>query len=257
MVISSSPPGFPSAVLGLGSVLGVATAPMVPAVAPPLFRPFVSASRFPHAAVPAAPSSLPLRFSACCSYGCSFQSSPRFPHAAALAVPSSLHPRFPHAAALAASIAFGAAPAVFLAEGSPDAVPWGLVASLPCVYARFLSMGFRWLDAFVYDRFVSSGCGHSLGVSSSSCLFEVFFAPASVPPQPVCLALFCVTVLVSMVLLPRSDLRFPSRHGLPLGRVRVAATSVYLGSQGYFMWWYPFSVGFRPVPLTHLHLRFA
>ena len=130
MAISSPPPGFPSTVLGLGSVLGVALAPAVPSVAPPLFRPFVSAPRFPHAAVLTAPSSLPLRFSACCGYGCSFQSSV-FLHAAAPATPYSLHPRFPHAAAPAAPFAFGAAPVGFLAEGSLDAVPQGPVAALP------------------------------------------------------------------------------------------------------------------------------
>ena len=35
------------------------------------------------------------------------------------------------------------------------------------------------------------------------------------------LALFCVAILVSVVLLPCPDLRFPSRRGIPLGRVRV------------------------------------
>ena len=60
LVLSLPPPGFPSAILGLGSVLGVATAPAVQAVASPLFCPFVSAST--HAAVPAAPSSLSLHF---------------------------------------------------------------------------------------------------------------------------------------------------------------------------------------------------
>ena len=66
----------------------------------------------------------------------------------------------------------------------------------------------------------------SLGVSSSSCLFEVFFTPVLVPPQPVCLALFCVTVTVPIVLLTRLDLRFPPRRGFHLGRVRVAVASV-------------------------------
>ena len=35
-----------------------------------------------------------------------------------------------------------------------------------------------------------------------------------------------MTIIVPMVLLTCSDLRFPSRRGLPLGRVRVAAASV-------------------------------
>ena len=95
----------------------------------------------------------------------------------------------------------------------------------------------------------------SPSVSPPRAVFEASFAPASVPPQPVCLALFCVTILVSMVLLPRSDLRFPLRRSLPLEQVRVAAASVYLGSHGCFMWWYPFCKGLRSVPLTHSHLK--
>ena len=95
--------------------------------------------------------------------------------------------------------------------------------------------GFRRLLLFLIGLF--SLAAGSPSVSPPPCaLFEVFFAPASVPPQPVWLALFCVTLLVSIVLLPRLDLRFPSRRGLPLGQVRVAAASVSLGSQGYFMW---------------------
>ena len=47
---------------------------------------------------------------------------------------------------------------------------------------------------FVYHRFASSGCVLSLSVSSSTCLFEVFLTLASVPPQPFCPALFCVTI---------------------------------------------------------------
>ena len=194
--ISFPPHGFPSTVLGLDSVLGVALTPLVPAVAPPLFCPFVSAPRFPHTAVPAVPSSLPLRFYACCGYGygCSFQSSSAFPPAAAPAAPSNLPPCFPHAAAPAAPFTFGAAPAVFLAEGSPVAAS----GSSCCASLSLCLFPIDGLlpNAFVYHRFVSSCCSLSLGVSSSSCLFEVFFALASVPPQPVCLALFCVILIV-------------------------------------------------------------
>ena len=46
LVISTPSPGFASAVLELGAVLGVATAPVVPAVAAPLYRPFVSTPHF-------------------------------------------------------------------------------------------------------------------------------------------------------------------------------------------------------------------
>ena len=69
VLVISLPPAF-----GFDSVLGVTTSPAVPAVVPPFFRPFVSASSFPHAAVPSAPCSLSLRFS----------------HAAATAAPSCL-----------------------------------------------------------------------------------------------------------------------------------------------------------------------
>ena len=120
------PPGFPSAVLGLSSVHGVAVAPAVLTVASPLFRPFaaavssdppvvssapapfVSAPRFPHAAAPAAPSSLPPRFPHAAAPAAP-SNLPRFPHAAAPADPSSLPLHFPHAAAPAAPFAFGPA----------------------------------------------------------------------------------------------------------------------------------------------------
>ena len=147
-VLVISTPAFASAVLGLGSVLGVATAPVVPSVAPPFFRPFVSAPRFQLAAVPDAPSSLCLRFSACCGYGCF------------VFIPISACCGF------YCSFRFGAAPAILLDEGSLDVVPRGPVATLPCVYARFLSYGLSQV-AFVYHRFVFSGCGLSLCVSSS------------------------------------------------------------------------------------------
>ena len=86
------PPGFPLAVLELSSVHGVAAAPAVPAVAPPLFRPFV-----------AAVSSDPPVFS---SAPAPFVSTPRFPHAAVPAAP----------------FTFGVAPGILLDEGYPDEV---------------------------------------------------------------------------------------------------------------------------------------
>ena len=151
-----------------------------------------------------------------------------FLHAAAMAAPSSLPPRFRILQLrlllpvfihifLMLRFAFVASPAVFLAEGSPDAVPRG---SGCCASLSLCSIPIDGLspNAFVYHRFVSSGCDLSLGVCPSLCLFEVFFAPASVPPQPVCLALFCVTIIVPMMFLTRSDLRFLSQRGLPLGR---------------------------------------
>ena len=63
------------------------------------------------------------------------------------------------------------------------------ICSLVSEWACFLLWGF---GAFVHR--------------SSPSVIGVFF-----------FALFCVAILVSVVLLPHSDLRFPSRRGLPLG----------------------------------------
>ena len=84
-------------------------------------------------------------------------------------------------------------PAVFCADGSPFAIPR---VSGCCFSLRFCSFSVAGISPndFVSLWFVSSGCAFSLGIYSSSCFFVVFFAPASVPPQPVCLALFCVAL---------------------------------------------------------------
>ena len=186
VLVISPPPPFVSDALGFDSVLGVATSHAVPAVAPPFFRSFVSAPSFLHAAVPAAPCSLSLHFSAycgygwffrsssefsaCCDYGCHFLSSSAFPPAAAPAATSSLHSRFPHAATLAASFSFDAAPAVFLAEGSPVAVPWGPVAAFPNVYARFLSTSFRRMLSFLIGLFPQAAFSSLVSPHPRSCL---------------------------------------------------------------------------------------
>ena len=184
LVISPPPPAFASDVLGFISVLGVASAPAVLAVAPPFFHPFVSATRFPHAAVQAAPCGLSLCFSACCGYdwflrsssafsacyGFPFLSYLVFPPAAALAAPSGLRPHFSHAATPAAPFAFGVAPAVFLAEGSPVAVPQGLVAAFHCIYAHFLLSGFCRMLSYI------------IGLLS-----QAAFSPLVSPPPRACL----------------------------------------------------------------------
>ena len=113
---------------------------------------------FPCAAVPAATCSLSLRFTACCGYGWFFRSSSAFPHATAMAAPSCLpqHFRLLQLQLLLPFFVltflmlqlwlllwfFGAAPAFFLNEGSPVAVPQGPVAAFPCISARFLSTAF-------------------------------------------------------------------------------------------------------------------
>ena len=112
-----------SDILGFDSVIGIAVAPAVPAVAPSFFA--LLYPLFPHVAVRAAPCGLTRHFSACCGYdcflfcffvffrsssafsaccgyGCSFLSPSAFQSAVTLAAHSSLHPRFPHPAPLAA-----------------------------------------------------------------------------------------------------------------------------------------------------------
>ena len=159
---------------------------------------------FPPAAVPAAPCSLSLHYSACCGYDWFFRSYSTFPHAAAKAAPFCLPQHF---RLLQLQLLFPVFVPVFrmlrlrlliLFLAQP------LLSSLLMVLRlRFLGV---WLlplpafllvsiegllpNAFVSHRFVSLGCVLSLGVSSPSRLFEMFFDPASVPPQSVCLPLF-------------------------------------------------------------------
>ena len=123
---------------------------------------------------------------------------------------------------------FGSLHVVLRAASSPFAVPRLSGCCFPCVSARFLSQGFHRLISL--SLLWSSGCILSLGVCSSSCLSVVFFAPASVLPPPVYLACL-VWHYGSLVLLTHSDLRLPSRRGLPLGQVRVATASVFSVSE--------------------------
>ena len=108
---------------------------------------------------------------------------------------------------------------VRLDEGALDVVPWEPDAAVPAFMPGSYRSEFRRMLSFIIDLFPQAA--NSPSIPSPRDLFEDFFAPALVPPQPIHLALFCVSILVSVVLLPRSDLRFPSQRGLPLGRVRV------------------------------------
>ena len=79
-------------------------------------------------------------------------------------------------------------PVSLLVEGSPDAVPRGPVLRFP-VFMLFSII--RTFAGFLrFSLVCSSGSGLSVYVSSSLCFVEVFFAPASVHPQLVYLALF-------------------------------------------------------------------
>ena len=109
---------------------------------------------------------------------------------------------------------------------------------------------------FVYHWFVSSGCVFSLSVSSSSCLFVVFFAPASIPPQPVCLALFCVALWFSGTSDSFRSL-VPVMTWSPFGTSQGYYDLCWLGFRGDCMWWYPFCFCLSSVPLPRSHLEFA
>ena len=114
----------------------------------------------------------------------------------------------------------GAPLVVIRAAGSPFTVPWLSGCCFPCVSTHFLLQGFPRL--LCLSLLCSSGCILSLGVCSPLCLFVVFFAPTSVLPPPVCLALFSVTCWFSGA----SDL-----FGSP---VPVATWSPFGTSQGCY-----------------------
>ena len=230
--VISPPPPFTSDILGFGSVLEVATS-AVPAVAPPSFillYPFWVFHMLQFWLLLAVfcmlwlqlPFPVFLSVSACCSSGCSFRSS--FP--------------FSTCCVSGYSFRFGAAPAVFLAEGCGSS-GLGCFFSL-CLYSFPIDR--LSLNAFVSHRFVSYGCILSLGVSSSSCLFEMFFDPASVPPQPVCLAMFVWQYSFSGA----SDSfgsPVPFMTWSPFGTSQGCCSLCSLGFWGDFIWWYLFCVG--------------
>ena len=75
---------------------------------------------------------------------------------------------------------------------------WFLGVWLLCFPAFMLDSyrpGFRRLLSFIIGLFPQAAGSPSVSPPPRD-LFEVFFALASVPPQPVCLALFCVALLV-------------------------------------------------------------
>ena len=133
-------------------------------------------------------------------------------------------------------------PVTLLVEGSSDAVPWGPVLRFPVVMLFPIVRNFAGFPSFFFGLLPRAAGSPSMSPPPRA-LLRSFFAPASVHPQLVYLVLFCVSLLLSMVFLPCSDLRFPSRRGLPLGRVTVDAASVSLSPQGCFLWWYPFLYG--------------
>ena len=157
----------------MGSVLGVAAADAVPDVALAVFRLFA-----------ATVSSDPPVVS---SASASFVSAPLPPPSSA---PPSLPLRFPPAATSAAPFAaspsrpFGAAPDDVFDAGYPDAVPQYPDAAVPAVVPDSFRAEFRWMLSYVIDLFPQSAGSPSVAPPPRA-LFEDFFGPALIPPQPI------------------------------------------------------------------------
>ena len=164
-------------------------------------------------------------FSACCSFGCPFLFLSLFSVCCDSSCSIWSSSRFFRILGLWLLFAFGTPPVVFRAVGSPLAVPQWTGCCFPCVSASFLSYGFHRLFRF---------SSMSLGLRFLPwCLFllvlvGVFFAPVLVLSLPVLPCSVAVAFWLSCFL-TLSNLRFPSRRGLPLGRVSLASASVYLG----------------------------
>ena len=124
---------------------------------------------FPWADDPAAPSHLPPCFYVFYGSGCSSRSSSAFPRAAAWLL-------------LALC---GMAPVALLVADFLGVVSHRSCFSLPGASPLTSCADFHRFLPFFLPHFGFLGCVFSLCVPSSSSLLEVFFAPASVPPQPV------------------------------------------------------------------------
>ena len=167
----SASAALPSVVPGLGPVPGVAAAPAGPAPRP-LFRPFASSASSCTPVAPSAPAS-----SASAPFPSVASSYSHFPSLVSpVAVPS-------------APFAFGVAPDELPDEDTLDAVPQDTDPSLPQVIPEAFRSEFRRMLAFIIDLFPQAAGSPSVPPPPRA-LFEDFFAPASVPPQPIFLNWF-------------------------------------------------------------------
>ena len=168
---ASSLPSASSVAPGLGHLHGVVAGPAVPIAARPLFRPFASVVSSGAPLAPSAPAPAPS------------VSAPLPSVASALS-------RYPLCVSHAAApFAFGASPDDIPDEDSPDAVPGVPDAALPAVVLDSFRSEFRRMLSFIIDLFPQA-VGSPSVASSLRVLFEEFFAPASVPPQPLFLNWF-------------------------------------------------------------------
>ena len=119
---------------------------------------------------------------------------------------------FSFTASLAASWAFAVAP-VLPCCGFSGGASLRFSSALPYVSALSYCLDIRRLHLFLFFSSIVPRASGSPSMSPPPrTLFGVFFAPASVRPQLVYLALIWVLLLLSLVFLTRSDLRFPSQR---------------------------------------------
>ena len=154
--------------------------------------PLLSSSALQYDATPAAHSGLHTPFSAYCASGCSF--------------------------------AFGAPHAVFRAAGSPFTVPRLSGCCFSLRFCSFSILGISPNDSFIIGLFPQAAFSPLVSAPPRACLWCSSLRLRFLLRWS---AFLCfVWHYSSLVLLTRSDLRFLSRRGLPLGRVRVAMASV-------------------------------
>ena len=187
-------------------------------------------------------------FSAYCSFGCPFLFLSPFSVCCLFLFYMVFVPVFPHPAPPAA-LRFWHASCCLLCCGFSFGGP-SVVRVL--LSLRFCYFYFVWFSPppsffFLVPRAASLPWCLSLLV-----LVVVFFGSFSVGSALLCCCGFMVVCFLS-----RSDLRFPSRRGLPLGRVRFASASVFSLFRVACLCWYPFCFCFRSVPLPCSHLEFS
>ena len=204
--------------------------------------------------------SSPLSLSACCCSRYSFLPSsafflvlrllllfplsPGFPHAAASSAPSSLSPLLPLEASPAASYYSAMAPFIhfcgFSGGGSSD-----FYSALPCGFCYFSCPVFPRIRHFSLLCFLGQ---LALSLSPPLCA-SLRFSSLRLRFLLCCYTWLSLSLYCFLLSLRHSDLRFPSRRGLPLGRVRVCWGFSLSQFSGLLPVLVSLSLGLRSVPL--------
>ena len=165
---------------------------------------------------------LPPHFSSCCSFGCPFLFLPPFPSVVTLPVLYGLRPGFSTSSASGCSSLL----ARLLLSSVLRLLRWQSLGCPGVAFPAFLLVFFRkvfstcfvfLVPRAVFSPLVSFPSRVCCGVFRSG--FGSFSAGS---------ALLCCCGFMVICFLTRSNLRFPSQRGLPLGRVRFALASGFL-----------------------------